>query len=334
MARFKVALVGLDGYTVPEWVPQTLAHESIDFAARECRTPQDLVEVAGDADVVWVFGSHRVVTAENLGLAPRCGAIIRTGSGTDNIPVEEATRRGMVVANTPDALTDTVADHTIALLFAVVRQIAVQDRTLRAGRWDRTQNVPRCHIHHQRLGLIGYGRIPRLVARRLQGWDLTCLAHDPFVSADVMAHAGVRAASLDEVLSTADFVLVHCPLTAATHHLVGERELRLMKPEAILVNTARGPVIDEAALIRALNNGWIAGAGLDVFEREPVDGQNPLLQMENVVLTAHIAALSDEYLPNCWRLSVETAIALARGYWPASYVNPGVHPRWPLRTAP
>jgi D-3-phosphoglycerate dehydrogenase len=323
-------LIGLDGQTVPDWVGEALAREGIDLAVKDCRTREDLAEVAGDADIVWAFGGHHVLTAENLPLAPRCGGIIRTGSGTDNIPVEEATRRGIIVANTPDALTDAVADHTIGLLLDVVRQITAQDRAVRGGRWDRMLHAPRWHVQGQTLGLIGFGRIPRLVARKLQGFALTYLAYDPFVSAEDMAAQGVQAAPLDDLLARSDFVLVHCPLTRETHHLLGERELRLMKSAAILVNAARGAVIDELALLRALTEGWIAAAGLDVLEQEPPDWSNPLLGLDNVVITPHMAALSDDYLPNCWRLSVETAIALAQRRWPQSYVNHNVQPRWEM----
>jgi D-3-phosphoglycerate dehydrogenase len=271
-----------------------------------------------------------VLTAENLPLLPRCGAIIRTGSGTDNIPVAAATERGIIVANTPDALTDAVADHTIGLLLDVVRQISAQDRAVRGGAWDRRRYGPRWHIQGQTLGLIGFGRIPRLVARKLAGFALTYLAYDPYVGAGEMAAQGVQAAGLDDLLARSDFVLVHCPLTRETWHLLGERELRLMQRTATLINAARGSVIDEPVLVRALQEGWIAGAGLDVLEQEPPDWSNPLLQLDNVVITPHMAALSDEYLPNSWRLSVDTATALAQRRWPRSHVNHEVRPRWEM----
>lgn len=330
MARFKVALVVMDGGAVPEWVSAGLAAEGLDFVAHHCRTREELEEWAADADAVWVFGGSRIVTAENLDLLRRCGAIIRTGSGTDNMPVAEATAAGIIVANTPEALNDPVADHAIGLLFAVIRQIAIQDRLVRAGDWDRHRAWPRWHLHDQTLGLVGFGHIARRVARKMSGFDMTMLAYDPYVPPEIMPSLSVQAASLDEVLSRSDFVSVHCPLTRETHHLIGERELRLMKPEAVLINTSRGPVIDEPALVRALTEGWIAAAGLDVLEQEPPDPDNPLLKLDNVVLTPHIAAYSDEYLEASWRLSMETAIDLAKGRWPRSYVNREVKSRWNL----
>ena len=330
MKRFKVALVALDGQTVPGWVPEDLAKEGIDLVVHECKTDEDLARHAADADVVWLFGGSRVLTAGNLALLPRCGAIVRTGSGTDNVPVEAATNLGIVVANTPDALTESVSDHVIGLLFAALRQIAVQDRTVRGGVWDRRRAWPHWTLRGRTLGLVGFGRIARAVARKLSGFEMTVLACDPLVSTEVAAKDGVSMAGLNEVLSQADVISVHCPLTPNTRHLIGERALGLMKPTVVLINTSRGPVVDEVALARALTEGRIAAAGLDVLEQEPPDPSNPLLRLDNVVLTPHIAAYSDEYLENCWRASVATVIALAAGHWPPSSVNRPENPRWNL----
>jgi D-3-phosphoglycerate dehydrogenase len=330
MSNFKVALVALDGQTVPDWVAPTLALEHIDICIGECTTDEALLKAAADADIVWLYGGSHVVTERNLPLLPRCGAIVRTGSGTDNVPVDTATRLGVLVAHTPDMLTEAVSDHAIGLLFAVLRQIAVHDRAVRAGVWDRNRAWPRWHLRGRALGLVGFGRVPRLLARKLSGFELTVLAFDPLVSAELMAQHGARAASLDEVLSGSDVVSVHCPLTPQTRHLIDERALRLMRPTAVLINTARGPVVEEAALTRALTEGWIAAAGLDVLEQEPARPENSLLQLDNVVITPHIAGYSDGYAEAGWRLSVETVIALARGRWPRAYVNRPDRPRWDL----
>jgi D-3-phosphoglycerate dehydrogenase len=329
MRRFKVALVDFDGNPVAGWVGEAFAKEGIDFVARVCQTGEELARHAGDADVVWVFGSH-VITAESLAALPQCGAIIRTGSGTDNVPVEEATRRGIVVANTPEAHSDAVSNHAIGLLFAVIRQIAVQDRAVRSGEWSPARGTPGWHLHGQTLGLVGFGHAARLVAKKMSGFDMTLVAHDPYLNADVMAREGVRAANLDGLLSESDFVFLHCPLTQGTYHLIGARELRLMKPSSILINTARGAVIDEPALVQALTEGWIAAAGLDVLEQEPPSPNHPLFELSNVVITPHLAGYSDEHKELTWRLSVESAIALAQGRWPRSCVNRAVKPRWNL----
>jgi D-3-phosphoglycerate dehydrogenase len=212
-----------------------------------------------------------------------------------------------------------------------VRQIPRQDRAVRAGVWDRYLAWPRWHLHDQVLGLVGFGRIARAVVEKLAGFRLRVLAHDPRVPPEVVAAHGARSVSLDELLAAADFVSIHCPLEPSTRHLLDERALRRMKPSAVVINTARGPIIDEAALARALRDGWIAAAGLDVLEDEPPRPDNPLLALDNVVLTPHIAGYSDEYLDNSWRLSMETAIDLANGRRPRSVVNPSVQPRWSLQ---
>ena len=330
MSRFKVALVGLNNQTVPEWVSEPLAQAGIEFVAHECTSREELARHAGDADVVWVLGSHQCLYAENLDVIPRCAAIVRSGSGTDNIPVADATRLGILVANTPGATSDSVSDHTIGLLFAVTRQIARQDRLVRQGEWAPKRGWPGWHVQGQALGLVGCGHIPRMLVKKLSGFDLTVRAYDPFLSAEEMGRHAMRAASLEEVMAQSDFVSVHCPLTKDTYHLIGENELRWMKRTAILINTSRGPVIDEPALVRALTEGWIAAAGLDVLEQEPVDPHNPLLAMDNVVLTPHIGGYSDESGDLFWRLSLETALDLAAGRWPRSVVNRDVKPRWAL----
>jgi len=329
MSPFKVVLMDRDLDTVPGWVTQTLAEKGITFDARKCATMAEVAACAADADVVWNWGS-KTITAEGLASLPQCGAIIRTGSGTDNVPVEAATQRGIVVANTPEAHNDAVSDHAIGLLFAVIRHIALMDRHVRAGVWHHAHAARHWHLRGQTLGLVGYGLIARLVAKKMSGFEMTVLDYDPFVQPEVMAAQGVQAASLDEVLSRSDFVSVHCPLNKDTYHLIGERELRLMKPSAVLINTSRGPVIDEPALARALTEGVIAAAGVDVLEDEPPQPDNPLLKLDNIVITPHAAGFSDEDEALCWQLSMESAVAFKEGRWPRSYVNRSVKPRLSL----
>src|ERR1700688_1682725 len=184
---FKVALVGMDGKAVTDWVYAEMQRAKIDFAFKQCKTREELAAVGGDADVIWVFGNHESVYKENLDVLKRCGAIIRTGSGTDNIPVAEATELGIIVANTPEAAGDTVADHAIGLLFAVTRQIVAQDRLVHAGKWDRDLAWPNYHLRGQTLGLVGFGLIARLVARKLSGFDMRMVSHDPVVAPGIMA---------------------------------------------------------------------------------------------------------------------------------------------------
>jgi D-3-phosphoglycerate dehydrogenase len=330
VSPFKVALVALNNYAVPEWVSAPLRAAGIEFVAEECASRAALARVAGDADVVWVFGSHQCLYAENLDVLPRCGAIIRSGSGTDNVPVAEATALGILVANTPQATADPVSDHALALLFAVGRQVVVNDRAMRAGDWVTANYMPHWRLQGRTVGLLGFGNIPRALARKLRGFEVTLLAHDPWIDPAQMAAHGARPASLDDLLRQSDVVSIHTPLTPETRHSFGARELALMKPTAILVNTSRGPVVDEPALIQALAQRRIAGAGLDVFDQEPLPADSPLLQLDNVVLTPHVGGNSDESIEQFWRLSVQAALDLAAGRWPASVVNRAVTPRWNL----
>jgi D-3-phosphoglycerate dehydrogenase len=319
--RVKVAIVDLDGQTVPEWVPQTLAREGIDLIIRDCQTRADLAACAADAEVVWLFGGSRILQGGNLAAVPRCRAVLRTGSGTDNVPVDEATGRGIVVANTPAAISDGASDHTISLLFAVVRRVALHDRTVRCGRWGQAPGRPLNCVQGRTLGLVGFGHIAREVHKKLSGFEMRVLIHDPYIDPEAAMAQGVTPVALHDLLADADYVSLHCPLTAETRHLIGARELRSMQPTAIVLNTSRGPVVDEAALVHALREGWIAGAGLDVLEHEPPDPAHPLFKMDNVVLTPHVAGYSANGVETRWRLSVETLVALAKRQSPPSWVN-------------
>jgi D-3-phosphoglycerate dehydrogenase len=321
-SRLRVALVANDLPPTPGWVGTKLSERGIEFAERACADAREIATFAGDADVVWLMGGSCVLTADTLPLLPRCRVILRTGTGTDNIPVDAATRLGIVVANTPEATMHQVAEHAIGLLFAVARQIAVQDRLVRQGIWDRYKAWPNWHFVGQTLGLIGFGRIARLVAKKMAGFELKIVSFDPVVDEAAMHAHGVEKVTLDELLKCSDFVSIHVPLSEKTHHLIGERELRRMKPTAVLINTARGPIVDQEALVRALAEGWIAAGGLDVVDPEPPDPNDPLLRLDNVVLTPHIASYSDIFRDSFWSHSVQTLIAVASNGQPIWVVNP------------
>jgi D-3-phosphoglycerate dehydrogenase len=326
--HLKVVQIANDGFPTPEWASTALREAGIEFLAADCWNKADLAQHARDADIVWIFGGRRVLLGDNLSALERCGAIVRTGSGTDNVDIATATAMGIIVANTPQAPVDSVADQAISLLFSLVRQVTRHDRLIRSGRWDPLAVPLGRRFRNATLGLIGFGRIAQRVVRKLSGFEMRFVAYTRPPAPDVLDAHGVTSVSLDELLQTADYVSVHCPLTPETRHLIGERELRLMKRDALLINTARGPVVDEAALIRALNQGWIAGAGLDVLEKEPPEPSNPLLRMENVILTPHLGGNSDRFPQDFFEASVEAILDLAAGRHPQFVVNPGVQPRW------
>lgn len=329
-ARTKVALVDLDGQPVPDWVPKKLQDAGLDLTIRQCNTREEIAKHAADAEIIWLFGGHRVLHGGTLDVLPKCRGIVRTGSGTDNIPVEEATKRGIPVSNTPAVMADAVADHVVTLLLSVVRKFPKLDRLMREGVFDQHLGKPLNTIQGKTFGLVGFGHIARQVQHKLRGFDMQWLVYDPHISAEAITSLGARPASLDEVFSESDFVSLHTPLLPSTRKLIGEPQFRRMKRTAVFINAARGPVVDEAALIRALQEGWIAGAGLDCFEEEPPSRDNPLLKMENVVLTPHSASQTAAGFEPRWHASVDSVIALANHRWPASCVNRDVKPKQPL----
>ncbi|MDA0660805.1 MAG: C-terminal binding protein [Planctomycetota bacterium] len=326
MKKLTVVLVASD-LEMPASVPQELSAAGVDFRERICQTSSDVPSACRDADLVWVMGGSRIVTAETLPDLPRCRVLLRTGTGTDNMPVSGATRLGMYVANTPEATTHAVAEHAIGLIFAVARQIVAQDRLVRQGIWDRDRAWPNWSFEGRTLGLVGFGRIAQAVVAKLRGFNLQVVASDPAVSAEVMRDHGAEKVSLEQLMIRSDYISIHAPHLPATYHLIGEPQLRLMKPQAILVNTARGPLIDQVALTEALEQRRIGGAGLDVTESEPLAVDDPLMKLDNVVLTPHIAGYSDEFRRNFWEHSVKTIKAVAAGGPPLWIVNPQVIPR-------
>lgn len=328
-AAFKVALVSADPGEVPSAVSERLAGHGVSFVARRCGNAAELADTAGDADVVWFSGSPPVIRAENLPLLKRCRALLRTGSGVDSVPVAEADRRGILVVNTPGAIAETVADHAAALLFAASRRITAQDRAVRRGTWDPEYAWPRGYFSGRTLGVAGFGRIARALVRKLGGFEMKVLAWDPFVDPAEMARLRVTPADFGQLLEGSDFLSIHCPLTPETRGLFNAAAFRRVKPGVVLVNTARGAVIDEPALVEALRDGRVSAAGLDVLAEEPPAPDNPLLAMENVVVTPHLAAFSDRFREDFWEHSLRALIALAQSRLPESCVNPGAFGRGP-----
>jgi len=263
------------------------------------------------------------IDAEVLGAAARLKVVANVAVGYNNIDVAAAHRRGIVVTNTPDVLTDTTADFAWALLMATARRVVEADGYVRAGRWHRWEFLRLLggDVHGKTLGVIGFGRIGRAVARRALGFDMRVLYCDT-VRADAAAEAELRATFVDKavLLRESDFVTLHSLLTPETRHLIDAEALRAMKPSAYLINAARGPIVDEAALVRALTERWIAGAGLDVFEAEPTVHPG-LLRLDNVVLAPHIASASEATRHKMATLAVENCLAVLDGRPPLTPVR-------------
>jgi len=264
---------------------------SCDVTVRLHPSPAELRELVADADALIVRSATRV-TADLLASAQRLILVARAGAGVDNIDVEAATRRGVLVVNAPDSNTIAVAEHTMALMLCLARPICQANAGMHAGRWEKT-NLVGHELRHKVLGLVGLGRVGSAVAERARAFEMRVVAHDPFVSPERAAQLDVGLLPLDDLLTCADYVSLHAPSTERTRAMIGASELARMKPSARLINCARGDLVDEAALVEALTSRRIAGAALDVYPDEP--HVNPALcQCPNLLLTPHLGASTAE----------------------------------------
>ncbi|MEO3858985.1 NAD(P)-dependent oxidoreductase [Acrocarpospora sp. B8E8] len=297
----------------------------------------DFIDVAsGDIPAEAVRGYDALivltprVTADTLKGADRLALVARFGVGYDNVDVEACTRHGVVVTITPDGVRVPVAVSALALLLAAAHRIREKDALVRTGRWEDKLAHMGTGLTGRVLGLVGWGNIGREVSRVCAPLGLRQLAADPFADRDAAEAAGVTLVELDTLLAEADFVVVTCALTPQTHHLLNASRLAAMKPSAFLVNVARGPIVDQAALTEALTGRRIAGAALDVFEVEPPDPADPLLALDNVLLAPHAVAWTDELALGNGRGAIQAALDVAAGRAPAHPVNPAAldHPRF------
>jgi len=273
-----------------------------------------------------VIAGGEPISADLIAGCPKLRVIARTGVGFDAVDLDAATRRKIAVTITPGTNHESVAEHAFALLLGVARRIVADDRAVRAGRWDRLILTP---LRGKTLGLVGLGRIGRAMVPRARAFGMTVLAYDPIADPDFDHRAGIVRKSLDDLLAEADVLSLHLPLTPATRDLIDDRRLALMKPSAILINTARGGLVDEAALHRALTEGRLAGAGLDVFQNEPPEPGNALLQLENVVATPHVAGIDRTAMDEMAEMAAQCVIDLSRGAWPeGKVVNDSLRATW------
>jgi D-3-phosphoglycerate dehydrogenase len=254
----------------------------------------DIVAVAKDADAVLV--TYAKLTRDVLMQLTRCRAIGRFGLGVDNIDLPTAKEKGIAVNYVPDYCIREVSDHAMALLLALIRKIPLSNKLVQSGRWEMPAVVPIRRIEGTVLGLIGFGHIPRLVAPKAQAFGMRVISYDPFAKPDVFKAAGVEGVDLDTLLKTSDYVSVHAPLLPATRGMLNAAAFSKMKKGAYVVNTARGPLIDEPDLIAALDSGQVGGAGLDVVAAEPLAKDSPLLGRDNVIISPHTAFYSIEAL--------------------------------------
>ena len=316
-------LIAVTDSVFPSLDPAMAALKRVDPEVRMAKSgaADDILAVARDADAVLV--TYARLPGDLLRQLKRCKVIGRFGLGVDNIDIPAATECGITVTYVPDYCLHEVSDHAMALLLALARKIPFSNRLVQSGRWEMPAVVPIRRLHGRVLGLVGFGNIPRALAPKAKAFGLRVVTHDPYVSKDVLAAAGVEGVGFDELLAMSDFVSVHAPLLPATRGLMNAQTFAKMKKGALLINTARGPLVDEAALVAALDSGQLGGAALDVVATEPLAKDSPLIGRDNVILTPHTAFYSVEALEE---LQTKCASDVAR-------VLSGEKPVYPVRPA-
>ena len=329
MAKFTVAQIDSLRYSGPA-MREAVAEAEAELIAAECTSEAEARAFASHVDgiICTYFALGRSV----IEACPSLKVIVRTGIGFDNVDLQAATDHGVVVCNVTDYCIDEVANHAFAMILALNRQLTVHTLAERAGEKAPLAQVG--DLRGETLGLVAFGNVARAVAKRAQAFGLQVIAYDPYVDAKPAAALGVELTSLEELLARSDYVSVHSPLNEETRGLIGADELARMKPTAYLVTTCRGGVVVETALQDAIKAGAIAGAGVDVWDPEPLTAERPLLQFDNVIATPHSAYYSDVSFELLYRLSGEAAADVLRGYLPRSVVNPAVLERVKLGPHP
>jgi D-3-phosphoglycerate dehydrogenase len=305
----------------------------VEVLAYHCQGAEDVLKVVGDADVV--INQYAPITRNVImHLGKSCVALGQYGIGVDTIDVQAATEQGIVVINVPSYCEEEVAEHALALLLALARRLLRYDAEVRSGTWDWTTQAPIHRMAGRTLGLVGFGKIARKLAEKVQGLSLVIVSYDPLVPAAAMQEMGVRKVSLEELLRQSDFISIHVPLTEATRNLIAEPQFRLMKEDALLVNVSRGAVLDQDALYRALSERRILAAGLDVLTEEPPRAPHhgeALLSLDNTCLTPHVAWYSEESILLLRERLARDVAGILEGKKPNGFVNQSVKPRVALK---
>jgi len=313
--------VGVSDSVFPNLDParEVLARIGAELHLAKEPTAESILGVARDADAL--LATYAKITADMIPEMKKCRIISRFGIGVDNVDIPAASKAGIVVTRVPDYCIDEVSDHTLALLLALVRKIPSSNARTHAGRWEMPAVVPIHRLRGSILGLVGFGRIPQLVAPKAQAFGIKVVAYDPYIERDAFTRARVEKLEFDELLKVSDYISIHSPLVPETRHLFNADVFRRMKPTAYLVNTARGPIIDETALAQALDAKQLAGAGLDVLSQEPPNG-SPLFGRDNVILTPHTSFYSVESLVDLQVKAADEIVRVFNGEMPRNPVNP------------
>lgn len=318
---FRVVITDCDHGSIEE-EKEEFSRMGAEVTLAQVKKKEEVIQACKDAD--GLINQYTLLTREVLENLPRCQVISRYGVGVDSIDLQAATDLGIIVANVPDYCVEEVANHTIALILTLSRKTAFFDRKVKSNQWDFRLGIPIYRMKGRTLGLIGCGRIGMEVAKKMSSFGVKVIVFDPYLQ---KTEEWIELKDLDAVLKESDMISIHCPLNESTRHLIGEKEFRKMEKRPLLINTSRGAIIDEKALIQALKEGLISGAGLDVLEKEPPDPTNPLLTMENVILTPHVSFYSVESISELKRRTAENVVSVLQGKWPRSVVNSQVKGR-------
>jgi len=315
--KFKVAITDAE-YESHEIERDILSRIGAELVKFQCRTEDDVIKYCSGMD--GLLNQYAPLTRRVIENLRNVKVIVRYGIGVDNIDVEAATEKGILVANVIYDITD-VADHTLSLILSLVRKIPWIHENTKKGEWNwkKFQSISR--LKGKTVGIIGLGRIGRKVAQRLRGFEVRLIAYDPYQPTEVFIKNQVEKVSFETLLKESDIITIHVPLTNKTRHMIGENEFRKMKRDALLINVSRGGIVDEKALYKALKNGWISGAGLDVLEKEPLRKDNPLLELDNVIITPHIAWYSTSSITELQRKAAEEIARALSGQIPKNLLN-------------
>jgi len=316
--QLKIIITDCDHPSV-EIEKEILSEINPEFILAYCRTEDEVIEEAKDAD--GIINQYAPITRRVIESLKGCKVIARYGVGVDNIDIEAASEHKIIVANVPDYCIDEVSTHAMALVLACARGITLLDRKRREKKWDFTLAKPLFRTKGKILGLFGLGKIARAVAQKASGFGLKIIAYDPYVC---KVDEGIKLVEFSQLLSDSDFISIHSPLTDKTRHSFGENELKAMKKTVYLINTARGPIVDEKALYKSLKNKWIAGGALDVMEKEPPDWENSLLKLDNLIITPHISFYSEESYVELKTKTAKAVLSVLKGELPRAIVNPQV----------
>ncbi|MBI4307159.1 MAG: C-terminal binding protein [Chloroflexi bacterium] len=329
MPKQKIVIFGRAG--------DPLTYERAEFADLSCEIIQadpksegEAMEIVKDADAImggnW-WQNDRVISA-----AEKCQVLAVYSHGFNHVDVDACTMKGIIVTNSAGMCAEEVSNQAIAFLFALNRQVTWLDRRLKGGTWDAGPYRPKGTIDEEVLGIIGFGNIGRAIGRKMSGWRMKTIVHDPYVGPWMFKDYGVEpVAHLNDIFSRSDYVIVVVPLNKETYHMIGAEQFKLMKKTAFFINVCRGSVVNEPDLIKALQEKWFAGAGLDVFEKEPGDLNNPIFKLDNVVVAPHVAGSSLRSAVLSRQRASQQVKAVLQGYWPMAGQNSEVRANIPLR---